>query len=220
MADALEQARPRDAIQAGKESLRSLAEAARRGKDAASFEDDRAGQEAARARESVEKELRWAEQALEKLRRAASERAKGDLEGSGRDEGGLAERAKGLAGRGEQGDASMPDEMLEHLNQAEQAMRDAARALAEGDGEEGLSHQKNAQRLLEMARGDRNEEDDSESDKEPGGGKDMARKAEIPGKDQHKGPHEFRRRVMEGLSGSDDPVLKDAVKRYAEGLLR
>ena len=45
-------------------------------------------------------------------------------------------------------------------------------------------------------------------------------KADIPGKDKYKGPEAFRKRVMEGLSGPIDPALKEAVKRYAEGLLK
>jgi hypothetical protein len=120
--------------------------------------------------------------------------------------------------KGESGDRSMPQEMLERLSDAEQAMRRAQRALQEGDGEEGLKHQQDAQRLLEMAKGERSEEpQNSSSDAEDGR---MSKDTDIPGKDKHKGPEEFRRRVLQGLGGSADPVLKEAVKRYAEGLLR
>jgi hypothetical protein len=48
----------------------------------------------------------------------------------------------------------------------------------------------------------------------------MKGKTEIPGKDKHHGPDEFRKRVMEGLGSSSDPLLREAVKRYAEGLLK
>ena len=47
-----------------------------------------------------------------------------------------------------------------------------------------------------------------------------AGKAEIPDKDKHKGPEDFRRRVVKGLGSSSDPRLRDAVKRYAEGLVK
>jgi hypothetical protein len=73
-----------------------------------------------------------------------------------------------------------------------------------------------------MARGerdgrerDREPKNDSDSDKGPPNGK-----TEIPGKDAHKGPEEFRKRVLKGLGGSSDPLLREAVKRYAEGLLK
>ena len=102
---------------------------------------------------------------------------------------------------------------------------DAGRVrLGEGNGERGLRHQKDAQRLLEMAREQGEEAHEGESGEregvKEGDSKQLARTAEIPGKDRHKGPQEFRRRVMEGLGSSGDPVLREAVKRYAEGLLR
>ena len=45
-------------------------------------------------------------------------------------------------------------------------------------------------------------------------------KTEIPNADAHKGPEDFRRRVTQGLSQPASGRLKDAVRRYAEGLLR
>ena len=44
--------------------------------------------------------------------------------------------------------------------------------------------------------------------------------ADIPKADAHKGPEEFRKRVIKGLGQPSGGRLKDAVKRYAEGLLR
>jgi hypothetical protein len=44
--------------------------------------------------------------------------------------------------------------------------------------------------------------------------------ADIPKADSHKGPEEFRRRVVKGLGQPSSGRLKDAVRRYAEGLLR
>jgi hypothetical protein len=86
---------------------------------------------------------------------------------------------------------------------------------------------KEAQRLLEMARsGGENEEGEegergdqgNRGDREGNG--DFARHAPIPKAEDYKGPEAFRRRVLEGLGSAADPRLKDAVKRYAEGLLR
>ncbi|HVK63784.1 MAG TPA: DUF4175 domain-containing protein, partial [Polyangium sp.] len=224
MADALEQGRPRDAVQSGKEALRALEDAKKRGQDAEQWDmgEQSAGREADRARPGLAEELAWAEQALEKLRKSAAERAKGDLEKSGKREAQMAERARKLGEKGASGDGSLPDETLDLLDRAEKSMRDAERALAEGDGEAGLEHQQNAQRLLEMARGERNNEENESNQERPesSDGRSMAKKADIPGKEGHKGPDAFRKRVLEGLGGSSDPLLKEAVKRYAEGLLR
>jgi hypothetical protein len=98
-------------------------------------------------------------------------------------------------------------------------MRDAEQALREGDGERGLERQREAQRLLEMAQEpqDNGQEDGRSQD---GDDREMAKDAEVPGKDKHKGPEEFRRRVMEGLGKSSDPRLREAVRRFAEGLLK
>jgi hypothetical protein len=222
MAGALEQGQPRDAVQSGKGAMRSLGDAKRLGDQSGGyFPEERAGREAAKARETIERELAWAEDAIETLRRSASARAKEDLSRSSKSEEMLAERSKKLMQKGQSGDRSVPQETLDRLSDAEQAMRQAQRSLSEGDGEEGFKHQQNAQRMLEMARGEKGEEGpEKESSSESDEGKSLSQKAAIPGKDGHKGPEDFRRRVIEGLGSSQDPVLKEAVKRYAEGLLR
>lgn len=227
MAGSLDRGNPADALESGKQAQRQLDEAKRLGDQAQGFfPEERAGREASRAAETVRRELEWLEDAMAKLRRAASERAKPDLAQSGDDEDKLADRTKELAKKGDQAEASMPEEMLDHLDEAEQAMRDARRALKEGDGENGSRHQQRAQRALEMAQsqGDEGEGDDGKAEQphpKTGDGKAPSReKTDIPGQDKHKGPEDFRRRVMQGLGGPADPVLKRAVRRYAEGLLR
>jgi hypothetical protein len=227
MADALEQGRPSDAVQTGKEALKALEEAKRAGQGAAEWDlrEQSAGRSAENALGRIGEELAWAEEALEKLRRSAANRAKGDLEQSAKREGKLGEKARKLAEQGESGDGSLPDETLELLERAERAMQEAAKALEQGDGITGAEQQQNAQRLLEMARSERDDDDESSSSSSrprnrSGDGKEMDKKAKVPGKDEHKGPDAFRKRVLEGLSGSSDPLLKDAIKRYTEGLLR
>ncbi|UQA60905.1 DUF4175 family protein [Polyangium aurulentum] len=222
MADALEQGRPRDAVQSGKEAMRSLDDAKRLGDQASpgDLREQSVGREASAARPGLSEELRWAEEALDRLRKAAAERAKGDLEKSGKREGAMAEKTRKLGDKGASGDGSLPQETLDLLERAEQAMRDAQKSLEQGQGDQGLEHQQNAQRLLEMARGSGEQGESEESPQDAGDGRQMAKKAEIPGKEGHKGPDDFRRRVLEGLGGSNDPLLKEAVKRYAEGLLR
>ncbi|WP_437622530.1 DUF4175 family protein [Sorangium sp. So ce1151] len=218
MAGALEQGRPEDAVQSGQGAMRSLGEAKRLGsRTGGFFPEERAGREAAEAQQALADELAWAEEALRKLRQAASERAREGLEKSSQREGSLADRARDLRKRGERGDGRMPEEMLERLDDAEQAMREAQRSLSEGDGEQGSERQRDAQRLLEMSR---SEDQGQEGDGDQEGDRDMARKADIPDKDKHKGPEEFRRRVLEGLGGTSEPRLREAVKRYAEGLLK
>jgi hypothetical protein len=218
MAGALEQGRPEEAVTSGRGAMRSLGEAKRLGAQAGGFfPEERAGREAGEAQQPLAEELAWAEEALRKLRQAAAERARDGLGRSSQREGSLADRARELRKRGERGDGRMPEEMLDRLDEAEQAMRDAQRALADGDGEGGNERQRDAQRLLEMSR---SEDQGQEGDAESEGDRNMARKADIPDKDKHKGPEEFRRRVLEGLGGTSEPRLREAVKRYAEGLLK
>jgi hypothetical protein len=219
MAGALENAKMREAVESGKRASQSLAEAKRTGDQSRGFfPEERAGREAEKARETIERELAFAEDALAKLRRASGERAKGDLAEAGKGEQRLADRAGELGKKGEKGDRSLPQEMLDRLSEAEQAMRDAERALREGDGESGLRQQQDAQRLLEMTRDQHAEENEREATKD--GGKNPTGKTPIPGKDSGKTADQFRRRVLEGLGGSSDPLLREAVKRYAEGLLK
>ncbi|WP_437967546.1 DUF4175 family protein [Sorangium sp. So ce260] len=218
MAGALEQGRPEEAVESGRGAMRSLGEARRLGAQGGGFfPEERAGREAAEAQQALAEELAWAEEALRRLRQATAERAREGLGRSSQREGSLADRARDLRKRGERGDGRMPEEMLERLDEAEEAMRDAQRALAEGDGEQGSERQRDAQRLLEMSR---SEDQGQEGDAESEGERDMARKADIPDKDKHKGPEEFRRRVLEGLGSASEPRLREAVKRYAEGLLK
>ena len=42
----------------------------------------------------------------------------------------------------------------------------------------------------------------------------------VPDKDKPKAPEDFQKRVTDGLSMPQDPRLRDAIKRYAEGLVR
>ncbi|WP_437484628.1 DUF4175 family protein [Sorangium sp. So ce1014] len=218
MAGALEQVRPEEAVRSGQGAMRSLGEAKRLGAQGGGFfPEERAGREAAEAQQALAEELAWAEEALRRLRQAAAGRAREGLARSSQREGSLADRARDLRKRGERGDGRMPEEMLERLDEAEEAMRDAQRALSEGDGEQGNERQRDAQRLLEMSR---SEDQGQEGDAESEGERNMARKADIPDKDKHKGPEEFRRRVLDGLGGASDPRLREAVKRYAEGLLK
>ncbi len=144
---------------------------------------------------------------------SAALREDGDLESK------LAERVRELGKKGRDEDA-LPAAALEALASAEQAAKEAAEALKQGDVEKGLQRQREAQQKLETAK-----EALGEGEAAPRGEGESDRNfspdhASIPKADAHKGPEEFRKRVIKGLGQSSGSRLRDAVKRYAEGLLR
>jgi hypothetical protein len=155
------------------------------------------------------------------MRQKAAERARKQLEEGGDEEGKLADRARELGQRaGDKG--SLPQQAVESIEDAERAARQAAQALKEGQADKGLEHQREAQRALEQASQDLSGDDDSsQPSPDPDGSKNPAGgPVAIPKRGEHKGPEEFRRRVVRGLGQPASGGLKDAVHRYAEGLLR
>ncbi|HVJ90821.1 MAG TPA: hypothetical protein VM580_13540, partial [Labilithrix sp.] len=132
----------------------------------------------------------------------------------------LGERARELAKKGRDQEA-LPPAALDALRGAEQAAHEAARALREGDADEGLRKQAEAQQKLEMARDALGDSDGDRESPSGEGDRNASRDhADIPKADAHKGPEEFRKRVIKGLGQPSSGKYKDAVKRYAEGLLR
>jgi hypothetical protein len=225
MARSLEQGRPDDAVQSGRSAVGSLDEAKKMLQKGSWFEDP-SGEDQRRvddARRKLEAEQRWAEQQLEQMRKRAAERARNQLEQQGEEEGKLADRARELGERGRD-KGSLPQQAIESIGEAEREARQASEALKQGDADKGLERQRQAQRDLEAAR-EQLRGDDEESRGSPEGPED-GRKADtgsvpkIPGAAEHKGPEEFRRRVVHGLGQPSGGGLKDAVRRYAEGLLR
>jgi hypothetical protein len=223
MARALEHGNPADAVSSGRSAMAALEEAKRSASRQRwlGFGEPFEGEAERRindARQKLEPELKWAEQKLDALRKKAAERAGAELARRGDDEEKLADRAQSLGQRGrEQG--SLPAPALDSLGAAESAAREAARALKRGDADKALEHQRDAQRLLEMARESLG--DSGEGERGEGGDANVGMDhADIPKADSHKGPEEFRRRVVKGLGQPSSGRLKDAVRRYAEGLLR
>ncbi len=222
MAGALEQGRMNEATDRGERAVEALKEASRRGAQSPYPDDADAGKQAGASRPRVEDALGELAEALRAMRDKGEGRAKEDLEGSSQDQGKLKDRVSELAQKGEDGERAMPEEMLDQLREAEDAMRQAERSLEKGQGEEGSEAQKKAHRLLEMARGERDEESgesDGEQSQREGDGKDLAQKTPVP-KERREGPEAFRKRVLEGLGGDADPRLREAVRKYAEGLLQ
>jgi hypothetical protein len=222
MARALEQGNASDAVQSGRNALGALDEAKR----AAARErfgrtgDPNAERTVDEARRHMEAEVKWAEEKLEQLRRRAAERAGPSMREHGDTEGKLAERARELGKKGREQEA-FPPAALDALRDAEQAAREAAQSLEGGDADRGLKKQREAQQKLEMARdalGD--DKGEAESTTEGDGRSSAHDRTDIPKAEAHKGPEEFRKRVIKGLGQASGGRYKDAVKRYAEGLLR
>ena len=113
----------------------------------------------------------------------------------------------------------MPQSALEALDDAERAARQAGSALRRGETDKGLERQREAQRRLEAARQALSGEREGERGGESEHGPPSMDHADIPRADAHKGPEGFRQRVLKGL-GDGSGRFKEAVKRYAEGLLR
>ena len=134
----------------------------------------------------------------------------------------MAERARQL---GHKGREQMPGGALDALEEAEKSMQKATDQLRAGDPDRAMSDQQEAQRQLEMARqamGNDKDEGGEQGDAPAGedNGAQSRERTDIPNADAHKGPEDFRRRVTQGLSQPASGRLKDAVRRYAEGLLR
>lgn len=220
MAKALEQGNAADAVQSGRNATSALEEAKRAaGRERfGRFGDTGSEKTVDEARKNLEAELKWAEDKLDEMRKKAAQRAAPELKDHGDTEGKLAEKARDIAKKGRDQEA-LPPSALEALAGAEQAAREAANALKQGDVEKGLQRQREAQQKLEMAK-------DALGDGEPERGNEDGDRglsqdhADIPKADAHKGPEEFRKRVIKGLGQPSGGRLKDAVKRYAEGLLR
>jgi hypothetical protein len=174
------------------------------------------------ARKKLEAETKWAQDMTQELRKRAAERARKQLGQSADSEDKMAERARKLAEQGrDQG--SLPDSASEAIEDAEKAAREAAQALKNGDADRALERQREAQRKLEAAKQELqgNDEGGQSSPSTTGDGQELSReRADIPKAGAHKGPEDFRKRVMEGLGQPSSGSLRDAVRRYAEGLLR
>ena len=230
MARSLEQGNAADAVSGGRSAAAALDEAKRMA--GRSF---RAGRDVEdkieEARRKLAPELRWAEEKLAQMRKRAAEKAGARLGGEAEAEGKLADRARELARKGRPGQGQsgeLPEGALEALDAAERAARDAANALKRGDAERGLAEQRVAQSKLEAARQELGAKDDRDEEGRGKSGRSQRDEdgdvseghAGIPRADAHKGPEEFRKRVLKGLSQPGSGRHKDAIVRYAEGLLR
>ncbi len=225
MARSLESGSLDDAAESGRQAISSIEEAKRvAARERYRLWDDRTAEGATKkldeARRKLEPEVKWAEEQLARLKKKAGQRAGSDLQKSGAEEQQLAERARKLAERSRERGA-LPEQALEELEGAERAAREAAQALDRGDAERGANQQKEAQHKLDAAKQALGEDGEESGELDQGEGRDRGSgQADIPKADAHKGPEEFRKRVLHGLSEPSSTKHKDAITRYAEGLLR
>jgi hypothetical protein len=229
MADALDQVNLPEAVSRGRSAVRSAQQAQRLSGQQRDFfgQPIHLAEPIEPSRAKLEREIGWAQQLLEQQRRAASDKARPDIERAAGAEQQLARRTDQLGHKGRGGDAPLPKAMLGLLDEAAQSMHEASRALRDTQLQPAAERQRQAQRLLEMAREIQGSRD---SDEPPSGSETTEQQGnsgslsggpvDIPRAEQFHGPDSFRRRVLEGLGGSRDPHLKNAVRRYAEGLLR
>ncbi|WP_394840031.1 DUF4175 domain-containing protein [Pendulispora rubella] len=221
MARSLEHGNPADAVASGRNALQALEEAkrtaARERWSIFSPADNEAEKKIDEAQKKLEPEVKWAEQKLEAMRQRAAERAREQLSKEGDEEDKRAERAQKLGEKGR--DQGVPPPALDSLDAAEKAAREAARALKRGEADKALERQREAQRMLEMAK-EALGSNSGEGEREGQEGEPANDHADIPKADAHKGPEEFRRRVIKGLGQTGSGKNRDAVRRYAEGLLR
>jgi hypothetical protein len=220
MARSLEQGALDQAAESARSAAGSLDEAKRQLERGSWLQDPdgTASKEVGDARRKIEAQRAWVEAELEQLRKRTAERAHGQVVESGDQEGKLADRARKLGDR-ERDKGAFPQEAIEAIDDAARAAHAAADALRRGDAEQGMARQREAQRDLEEASSKLRGEDEEgrppeETTARPGDNVD------IPGKEKHKGPVEFRRRIVHGLAMPTPGGLKDAVRRYAQGLLR
>jgi hypothetical protein len=228
MAQSLARLSLKDAVESGRHARSELEDAAKRHKNSNGFDalDDATLGE---ARTALDSALSWAEQSLARAEKSAAEKAQAGLQDSSGRERSLSDRAANLAGRGNHGEIALPEDLADALGKAESLMRDAAKELSAGHGEQGLSLQRDAQRLLEQTNtgqsgsGDGDGKDQqpqpSPKDSSSSKGKQMRTEADVP-RAEGGLADDFRRRVLEGLSKEQSGRLSDAVRRYAEGLLQ
>jgi hypothetical protein len=223
MAQSLERLSLADAVQSGRDALSALKDAEKKAKAPRGPSDWVDEDAVSDGRRQVERQLKWAQEQLDKLKKQSEAKAKAQLSQSGEREQGHSRRAGNLAARGKNGETALPEDALEALERAEGLMRQAARALSEGKGEKGLELQREAQRLLE--RSDNGQTTDPEGDQPQPKSSDESGKGgirtggEVPKKDDGKRAEEFRNRVLRGLGKAKNGRLAPAVRRYAEGLL-
>jgi hypothetical protein len=216
MAHELERTNFDGAVESGQRAKAAAEDALRRGEL-----DSATRSRLERLIEELSEHIRWAQSQADKLQREAEQSASEALSGFSKLEEELAKQAGNLA-EGERSGV-LPSEVRDRLGQASRLMENAAQQLRAGKGSDAQRLQAEAQRLLEQSdTGDMQEqgEDQSSENGESEGGRNIRTGGDVPDPDDKNAAEDFRRRVLQGLSGQSGGRLSPAVKRYAEGLLR
>ncbi|KAK4045185.1 hypothetical protein OUZ56_032593 [Daphnia magna] len=198
----LEEGNVGDAEKRADSALQMLEEAKQKARRERMYGGNDAEKRIQEAATALEEAQRWsAAQKQEQSQKAAARaRSSGELGKRADEEGKLADRMKNARKSGE--GKALPDQANDALAQAEAAARRAQKALEKGDPSEAEAAQKEAQAALEAAQkalGNDGKSPKSPNDRDGDG--TTAGHADIPGKEAHKGPEDFRRRVLEGLAG-------------------
>lgn len=185
--------------------------------------DEFSRQHLERALSELDTQMQWVRQQHERAKRLQEEAARDALRDISHLERELAERARRLLNERNE-TVALPQEIQERLGDAERLMRNAARRLNQGQGDQGLDLQRQAQRLLEESElGETSEAsagDERADETQTERGRSAGTGGPVPEPDGRADAADFRRRVLEGLGRRSGGSLAPAVKRYAEGLLR
>ncbi|MCC6522971.1 MAG: DUF4175 family protein [Polyangiaceae bacterium] len=221
MAEALERGDLSEAIRRGDEAVRALGAAEKAAREDAAGSDRELGARAGASQSEVERHVEDTKRDLSEAQRRASEAAKDELGHAAKRERALADKARELRDKSAGGEAALPEALLRKLEEAGATMDQAAEELEQGRGAEGTERQREAQRMLESMMpddrdgGEHPKDGAEDADDGPVGGH-----VPVPGKGKSEDADAFRKRVLDGLSGPVSPGLRDALRRYAEGLLR
>jgi hypothetical protein len=214
MAGQLEQLELAQALKSGQNALSELAQAERsapRNTDATKVRSE--------VRRALERELKWASRSQTDLQQGAEEQLGQAAGDAAERERRLMQKTQQLRQRGNE-QRGMPEQMLEQLTDAASLMREAAERLKARQAERALGLEHQAQKLLEEIGLEREEKPEQRSPSSQKGNGDLAQEGTVPGRDSKDNSQEFRRRVLEGLSGDSHGRLEPAIRRYVEGLLK
>lgn len=224
MAQSLAAGRHAEAGRTGRDAVAALDEADKMIERGGWFSDpgQRGKRAVARARTELRAESEWADEQASKATRQTAERAGNQVQQAAGDEGDMAERAAELGHKSRESGA-LPDEATDAIDEASREAREAADALKHGDVERGVDRQRAVQRDLEAA--SERLGDDSEGSSAQDGTSESSKRAggpvDIPTQDKATPSQEdLRRRILHGLTSGANGAWRDAVERYARGLLR
>ncbi len=216
MAQQLERMDFEGALESGRRAKAAAEEALRKGDL-----DPVTRQRVENALQELNEALKWARQQADRLQQLTEQAARQALEDFSNLERELAERASNLS-QESTGEAALPKDVRDRLEQASRLMRSAAERLQGGQGDDAQNLQLEAQRLLEQSEtGEMQQEDEQPpSSSEGDDGRKIRTGGDVPDPEEKNRAEDFRKRVLEGLGEKAGGRLSPAVKRYAEGLLR